>query len=306
LNKKPLNSYLAWVGESHYKTCEDFVGDVAVSGVSKKLPGYGMAFALSVRRNTVVWLMHDEGDYCSCESCIGDVNCPSCRTLDKKILLWRGEIRVVNNQYLGEGIPAGKRRIIAVRRKRIGEASSQKILCKDCLGLGIFKCGTGGSVIVDGRKIDYREYKWMIKQPILIKGAIVTVAWRCGNCSGTGKHPRSKLFGFFVPRIEYVMSGDENEVLLEKLVDFDCITPAKESHRSSGPRKPGFYAVTRNGRPTKLTKHVRELAKRLVPGRNFEMIGDFVSFSPVEGIEQRRFRGFKRFPFLGIDVHGNA
>lgn len=300
------NSYLMWIGEGHYADREEYSDEVRQMGVSKRLPGIGMANALS-ESGTVVFVAHDDGEAYSCDACMGLVDCGECRVLDRKIGQWQAEADAVKKRYKGEEIPRGKERIIEIREARIASAEAEKAACEVCDGEGQHECGTGGfAVLRSGNKIDYRTFNYWMRQPKKFNVDREVVGKEmCEECGGTGKVPAAKIFGVFVPTdIEYILSGRENELLLEQLEDYTKLemqVVKKERKRKCGTRHPGFYVVTRKGKPSKKAKDVvDELVKKgLIKRGQTEMIGDFIAFTkPVKVDNLKRFRGVKRFGLI--------
>lgn len=294
-------SYLVWVGADHYETTSEFVEEVRRLGVSKRLPGIGMANALS-EPGSIVYLAHDDGEAYSCDVCMGQVECSECRTWSHKIAKWQGEADAVRRRYGDEAAPRGKERIIEIREARIAKAREAMAACEFCEGEGVFECGTGGYVVrKDGSRMDYRTFNYWMRQPSKFDaGREIVEKHMCEDCGGTGKRPAAVIFGAFVPSIEVVLTGRENEIVQEQIERFEHVTmvdAAKEPARKGGHREPGYYAVARTGKPSKRASAVaKELVQRRVVKGEPEVIGDFVLFAkPVKAGELKRFRGVKRF-----------
>ena len=297
--------YLVWVGADLYETAAEFVGEARRLGISKRLPGIGMANSLGAP-GALVYLAHDDGEAHSCDACLGQVECSECRTRSHMIAKWQEEADAVRKRYGDESPPRQKERIIEIREARIAKARAESAACELCEGEGAFECGTGGYVVrKDGSRMDYRTYNYWMRQPgkfdvereIALRGGDRHM---CGECGGTGKRPATVIFGAFVPTIEVVLKGRENEIVLEQIERFERLTAADVAHepeRKGGKRGPGYYAVARAGKPSKrATEVARELVARRVAKGDHEVIGDFIVFAkPVKVAGLKRFRGVKRF-----------
>jgi len=297
------NSYLMWVGVEHYEDVNAYVEEVRAMGVSKRLPGVGMAAALT-EPGTVVFVAHDDGEAYSCDECMGMVECGDCRVLDQKIAKWQAEADAVKTRFKGEEIPRGKQRIIDIREARIAAARAEQEGCEVCDGEGEHECGTGGHVVrADGSKMDYRAFNYWMRQPLKFDVEREIIGKKmCEACGGTGKVPAAKIFGLFMPTdVEYILNGKENELVLEQVEAFtklDMETVKKESVRKCGRRRPGFYVVTKGKKSKKRVKEVVEdlAAKGIIKKAQTELIGDFIAFTnPIEVQGLKRFRGVKRF-----------
>lgn len=303
------HSYLMWVGADNYETISAYVDEVRALGVSKRLPGIGMANALG-ESGSIVYVAHDDGEAYSCDACMGQVECSECRTLMHKIAKWEREAEVVRKRYAGEEdeTPRGKARIVEIRQARIAKARAAMAECELCEGEGEFECGTGGYVVrPNGSRMDYRTFNYWMRQPTKFDvEREVTEKHMCEECSGTGKRPAAVVFGAFVPSIEVVLSGRETEIVQEQIEGFGHITlpeAAKEPERQGGQREPGYYAVAKAGKPSKRALAVaKELVTRRAVKGEPEVIGDFVLFGkPVKVGELKRFRGVKRFGLFQTD-----
>jgi hypothetical protein len=306
------HSYLMWVGADNYETISEYIDEVRRLGVSKRLPGFGMANALQAQ-GALVYVAHDDGEAYSCDACMGQVECSECRTWSQKIAKWQGEADAVRNRYEDdEETPRGKARIIEIREARIANARAAMAKCELCEGEGAFECGTGGYVVRSDRsRMDYRTYNYWMRQPHKFDVAReVTEKHMCEECGGTGKRPAALVFGAFVPEIEVVVSGREHEIVREQIEKFakrvSLAAVAKEPERKGGRREPGYYAVAKSGKPSKGAIAVaRELVTlRAVKGEP-EVLGDFVLFGkPVKVDALKRFRGVKRFSLVKVDAEG--
>lgn len=302
------HSYLMWVGADNYETIADYVDEVRKLGVSKRLPGIGMANALGAP-GAIVYVAHDDGEAYSCDACMGQVECSECRTWMHKIAKWQGEADEVRKRYEDDDEPPrGKARIIEIREARIANARAAMAKCELCEGEGEFECGTGGYVVrANGERMDYRTFNYWMRQPKKFDvEREVTEKHMCEECGGTGKRPAAVVFGAFVPSIEVVLTGRENEIVQEQIERFDRVKMsdvAKEPERKGGQREPGYYAVAKAGKPSKRASAVaKELVTRRAVKGEPEVIGDFVLFQkPVKVGELKRFRGVKRFGLFQVD-----
>lgn len=306
------HSYLMWVGADNYETIVEYVDEVRQLGISKRLPGFGMANALQ-QPGSIVYVAHDDGEAYSCDACMGQVECSECRTWSQKIAKWQGEADAVSKRYAGDEVPRGKARIVEIRQARIAKARAAMAQCELCEGEGTFECGTGGYVVrADKSRMDYRTYNYWMRQPHKFDSAReVTERHMCEECGGTGKRPAAVVFGAFVPGIEVVVSGREHEIAREQIEKFDArvslAAAAKEPERKGGQREPGYYAVAKVGKPGKRAIAVAKelVARRAVKG--VEVIGDFVLFGkPVKVGSLKRFRGVKRFGLWPADSEARA
>lgn len=301
------NSYLMWVGGEHYADSDQYTAEVVAMGVSKRLPGIGMANALS-EKGTVVFVAHDNGESDSCDHCMGEVECSECRVRDGNIKRFQAEADKVLHNYPNEDeIPAGKARIVRIRREKIAKMEAAKASCDMCDGEGVYEDGTGGYVMVGGEPMDYRTFNYWMRQPKVFdadKEAPIRDRNMCDHCGGNGYLPRAKIFGVFLPsNIEYILNGKENELVEEQIKDFkklDMKTVKREAVRGCGKRSPGYYVTAKSGKPSKRAKDlVKELVAAGVIDPAVEVIGDFVRFAkPVDAPGMRRFRGVKKFGLI--------
>lgn len=293
--------YLMWVGETHYETARSFAEEVRQFGVSKRLPGYGVALALQ-KPGVVVYVAHDDGEAYSCESCFGWVECSACRTKDHAILKWQAEADVVTRRYPKGDIPRGKERIREIRAERIRKAREAMAACELCHGKRQYQCGTGGYVVrADGTHMDYRTYNFWMRQPHKFDAKKEVLSYHmCEDCAGTGKRPAAEVFGCFLPSVQYIRHGKETPEELERFSVFEQLSEKdvlKESARPAGVRTSGFYAVTRPGRVKKRAQALAQELKEERGLRDVEIIGDFLLFAKPVAVETKRFRGIKHFSF---------
>jgi hypothetical protein len=311
---KIQHSYLMWVGAEQYDTIRDYVQEVRELGVSKRLPGIGMANALA-EPGSIVFVAHDDGEAYSCDVCLGQVECSECRIGEQKIAKWKREAEAVRKRYANDDeVPRGKERIVEIREARIAKVREAMAQCELCGGDGKYECGTGGHVVrKDGSKMDYRAYNYWMRQPAKFDDSEIASRHMCAECSGTGKKPAAVVFGAFVPTIEVVVSGREIDVVKEKIADFDQVSlskVAKEAERRPSKRRalelskrqPGYYAVAGAGKASKRAQSVAMAltAARAVKGE-IEVIGDVVLFSKPVKVDEKRFRGVKRFGLLPVE-----
>ena len=300
------HSYLMWIGSEHYKDLDEYTDEVRTMGVSKRLPGLGMANALS-QSETVVFVAHDNGETEPCDACLGEVVCPDCRVRDGKIKANQDRIdSIMKNYEEGEVIPRGKQRTIDVCSAKIEKLIVEKASCETCDGQGVYEDGTGGYVVKSGGdRMDYRSYNYWIRQPGKFDQKKEVMGKHiCEECGGTGKIPKTKIFGLFVPSgVEYILSGKENELVMEQVGKFkilDMKVVMTEGKRGCGKRHPGFYVVTK-GKDTKeyTEKVIRKLSEKGIIEGSVDIIGDFIKFTkPVSISGVRRFRGVKKFNLI--------
>lgn len=293
-------SFVMWIGGDHYEDAKAYVEEVRHLGVSKRLPGYGMAVALN-KPGAIVYVAHDDGEFYSCDACMGKVVCGDCRVREVKIGIARSDMDNVLKHFGDESdIPRQRARIVEIRRDRIAGLESECDECETCNGKRHHKDGTGGYVRkVDGSRMDYRSFNYWMRQPKKFNAkAEVESRHMCDECGGTGKIPRAMIFGAFIPTVEYIRSGRENEVVESQIEDFrqvDGELIEREAERGGEKRRPGFYAVARKGKATSRAKKIAPYLRSKT-----EVIGEFIRFkSPVEQPGLRRFRGLKRFSLVG-------
>lgn len=266
--------FLMWIGETFYKTIDEWVDEVKEQGVSKRVPSLGVAESMT-SDGAVVFVAHDEGEHVDCPTCHAIVKCEVCG----------GSGHVVEH-------PAGC----------VVET------CPACDGVGMIEGSTGGSIKVDGKTWRFRFYLTQAKQPAIFKKGEHAIEAKnvCSKCGGSGRLPKGKVFGVFVPAgIDYILRDEDDEVLKAKLAEKKVKTVtkeirAKELVRKCGIRKGGgYYVVTTT--VTDDSVRAEEVARELVDQGvlnpdGFEVHGTFIRFlAPVDITGVKRFRGVKRW-----------
>jgi len=328
------NSYLMWVGKEHYPTIQDFVKEAAAQGISKRLPNTMVAEKL-LEEGTVVFVVHDEGEYHECPDCFGTIECPECRkrTVTMGRLIRESEKLESERKQAVDDLADAKygniqkevERLekligsielrISNRHKAQKELNDAKHNCMDCQGSNRMEAGTGGYVIFkDGSKMDYRRYNYWLHQPKIWsaddnQGGIHEKKM-CETCGGTGRLPDGKVFGMFVPAgLEYILKPEDTVTVEEemKAKAIETITAAaveKELPRGCGKRKPGgIYVVTHTNVQSneKTQEDIKTVIDRLVKlgtidPKGADITGNFAEFvAPVEIDSVKRFRGIKRW-----------
>lgn len=305
---KIKQSYLMWVGAGDYADTRAWTDEAIAMGVSKRIPGIGMANALS-EDGTAVFVAHDDGESEPCATCMGELECGDCRVRGGKITKLQAEADTVLKHFKSEDeMPAGKARIVRIRREKIAAIEAAIEACESCEGELVYEDGTGGHVTANGEMMDYRTFNYWMRQPEKFdaeREAPERDRHMCEDCGGTGKIPCAKVIGVFVPSdIEYILNGKENELLQEQIESFkklDMAMVKKEAIRGCGKRHPGYYVVAKTGKATKAAKDVvKELvAAGVIDPKSADINGDFVRFTkPVDAPGLRRFRGVKKFGLI--------
>jgi hypothetical protein len=263
-------SFLMWVGKEHYPTIADYVAEASAQGVSKRMPTAAMAQALA-KPGTVVFLAHDEGVYTQCPNCEETAPCWDCD---------------------GTGI--------------INAGTTLEAECTHCVA-GHRTGGTGGHVTIDGAVTPWIAH-WRAKMyDVAYRNAnhVVSNEEMCPKCGGKGNIPCGMVFGCFVPKdIEFIVpTGAADAVRDEaakrgfKLVE--QVATAAEPIRGCGRRKAGgVYVVTKDVELDIATKNklMEELvATGKVPDGGATLTGAFLQFIEPITIEERRFRGLKKW-----------
>lgn len=292
------NTYLMWVGAQHYKTIKDYSEEAATQGISKRIPNIDVGQKL-LEDGTVIFLAHDEGEYDECPSCLGEAECPECRK---------------NGQELEDAkdrLEEGKAKKLAahhLKRTQDKIARLEKSIsdCACCGGKGKATLGTGGEVKVDGTRWDYRRYNYWLHQPNAWKPSEHKLEGevQCERCGGTGRLPRGKLFGMFLPAgIEYILKPEDTKEVRDemkargiKVVETHVVE--RELKRGCGKRIPGgFYVITKTTKvEPKLDEVIKDMTdKGLIAPEAVEVSGNFVRFLAPVDITEKRFRGVKRW-----------
>lgn len=311
------NSWLMWVGAKHYPTIQDYVDEAIKLGVSKKIPKIDTAKAL-LEEGTVVFLAHDEGEYTDCTDCEGEIDCPECRKRSSAMNRLRMDVRRFKENLdtaINEERTKAQNRAKEALKKRIKELKRLKKeheICPDCDENRKTIAGTGGYIrLKDGTKIDRRTISYWKRHPGKPKDLeayykkITVENVTCDTCSGTGRCPEARIFGFFIPSAcEYILTEDEGEIVEEEMEErgFEVVTTRKlavEVKRKCGFRVPGsVYVVTHTEKKVKDNKRVvEELIKEGMIGTDgAEISGNFVNFiEPLKIDGLKRFRGIKKW-----------
>ena len=274
-------TYLMWLGTDCYPTVDSWFDEANELGVSKRLPNMGTAAKL-LQEGVAVFVAHDEGERKNCSHCTVERKCGNCGGTG-----WTGPAELFH--------PGRKR-------------------CEECDERGMIQETTGGSVVVDGTRITWREYISRKRTKAWEKDEDHTVAFplRCEHCGGLGKLPVAKIHGMFLPKgADYILKADDKDALLQEVTRRGIHhVPAEvlhaESYRKCGRRVPGgFYVVTEaRDEVVDVDTHavLEELVERgMVEPEAVEVRGGVYRFlRPVE-IEAKRFRGIKRW-----DAEGKA
>lgn len=292
------NTYLMWVGAQHYATIKDYSEEAVSRGISKRIPNPEVGLKL-LESGTVIFLAHDEGEYDECPSCVGECECPECRKNDQELA--DAEERLEEGRKTGTAAHHLKRTEDKVERlqKAIAE-------CPICGGKKTANLGTGGEVTVNGTRWDYRRYTYWLHQPKAWKPIDNQVVGevQCERCGGTGRLPKGKLFGMFLPAaVEYILKPEdtkamEAEVKARGIETVKTSVVTTEARRGCGKRIPGgFYVVTRTERTEpKLQEVIDEMvANGIVKPEAVEINGNFARFLAPVDITEKRFRGLKRW-----------
>lgn len=269
-----------WVGESHYKTFDDFAAEALSRGVSKRVPNVMIARKL-LSPGSVVFLAHDDGVKDPCPECMETFSCPDCTRVTDALM---GQV------LRGRG-PA--------RRPQT---------CKRCNGDGLVTEGTGGAVFVNYTRVTFKSYVGKLRHGLIGDGDEVRIEVQCGACSATGSTPRGRIRGLFVPqRSEYILrAGDTASVLRGLRKDgIGIVSPGtllREPERECGRRQPGgFYAVTSPGGSARRSRAAVDdlVARGIVKPGAVEVHGAFATFVRPVPTSVKRFRGIKEIVLTG-------
>jgi hypothetical protein len=299
------NTYLMWVGSESYETIDEWTKEAEEQGISKRLPNANVGMSMK-NSNSVVFVAHDEGEWRDCPDCMGTIENPEWRVLNEKIIKLRAEHRKFEKEREEFGDSRLFRKI-AKREKAI--VSLKKELDKRDFAI---ESGTGGKVEVINRNtgmtevMDYRKYDYWHRQPKKFNKRWKIVGKEmCKTCGGKGQLPEGRIFGLFIPTdIEYVLRDEDTEEV-RKIMDkrgfrlVDSTELSVEKERKCGYRKKGgVYAVAKTSADGTLEELVK--IKKIKP-KGVEIKGDFIKYlNPVE-IDDKRFRGVKRW-----DMDGNS
>jgi len=178
----------------------------------------------------------------------------------------------------------------------------ERIGCPDCYDKKLEQC-TGGWALVDRTKITYRDLLSLIRRKKIRKGLAETL--RCETCSGLGKLPRGRIFGFFVASaVEYIIDPQDSRHLRDKMrrEGIGTVTlkqTASEPKRGCGYRQPGgVYLVTSPANEedsARVHEIVKELSQQgLIDPKHVTVRGCLARFGvPIEIPGEKRFRGVK-------------
>jgi hypothetical protein len=253
-----IQSYLQWVGTSHYATIASYLAEVRVWGVVRRLPNLGMARQLA-HQHPVVFLVHDRGSVRACPACAREVLCDECR----------GASEVT-----------------------VGGVNQR---CPSCKGLGTVEQGTGGYAEVDGERWDYSRWLRLRKLPrhqFWSEGHQVGVVKPCQACGGRGRIPIGQVFGVYAPgRVVLVGKGKQQQAQIEGFDHLHEFLP----HPTNGTGRklqPGLYALARyDGEPSaELVDALLELT-----GSEAEVHGEFAILREPIPYVAKQFRGLKRW-----------
>src|SRR6185312_10967214 len=271
------SAYLMWIGSDSYPGIGDWTDEAVEMGISKRLPSVDAGKAL-MRPGVAIFVAHDEGETTACAHCIGPVECPECRKRAVERIALQEAIDSVRKRHAPEAAgfagwelmaPEGDRRYVALREAKIRTLDERDAACVICEGRASVETGTGGHVLlVDDDVWDYRRYNYWLHQPTKFDPDLVVEKHMCPACGGTGEMPNAQVFGVFVPeRIEYIMSGEEDEEKLEAVKDFAPVGPEAlvvEKKRKCGKRRPGgvYVVTTSEGAPKAAHKALDELVEK--------------------------------------------
>ncbi len=268
-------TWLMWIGETHYSTFEEFAKEAQEQGVSKRMANTEMAKSIMADGN-VVFLAHDEGVKDPCPECLETFTCPSCSRV--------------------EGAPIGQ-----ILRGRWPHRNP--VECERCQGAGEVTEGTGGSVYVDQKRMHYKAFVGSLRHGLVRADHEIRLEMQCEVCSATGKVPRALICGLFIPQcIEYILRPGDAAKAMDKMREagIRIVTPGalvREPLRKCGRRVGGgVYIVTDPSADPELSKAtIEDLVGRgfIEPGE-VEVKGAFASFLKPIPIVQKRFRGVKK------------
>jgi hypothetical protein len=299
------NTYLMWVGSESYETIDEWTKEAEEQGISKRLPNANVGMSMK-NSNSVVFVAHDEGEWRDCPDCMGTIENPEWRVLNEKIIKLRAERR----KFEKEREEFGDSRLL----RKIAKRGKAIVSLKEELDKRDFaiESGTGGKVEVINRNtgmtemMDYRKYDYWHRQPKKFNKRWKIVGKEmCKTCGGKGQLPEGRIFGLFIPTdIEYVLRDEDTEEV-RKIMDkrgfrlVDSTELSVEKERKCGYRKKGgVYAVAKTSADGTLEELVK--IKKIKP-KGVEIKGDFIKYlNPVE-IDDKRFRGVKRW-----DMDGNS
>lgn len=305
------NAYLMWVGTDHYPGITDWTDEAIAIGISKRLPSADVGKAL-MNPGTVIFVAHDEGEHTECAACFGVIECGECRKRAVEIDVLQRAIDSMEHRYGYDltAAPPGDVRYIEARRARINKINAEAAICAECDGRAEREAGTGGRVVFeDGTEWDYRRFNYWLHQPSKFSPDGVVERHMCADCGGTGVAPDAKVFGLFVPsRIEYILSGDEDEDKLKTVEEFTKVTKEvleTEVRRGCGYRKPGgvYVYVETETKSSEAKRRLDELVELgIIKPEGAEIFGSFVRFLSPVPIVAKRFRGIKHIDYSALSA----
>lgn len=181
----------------------------------------------------------------------------------------------------------------------------ERVDCEACWNRDLDRC-TGGWALVDGKKVAYREYLGLKKRG-KIGDDIRVETLRCETCSGLGKLPRGRIFGFFIASgVEYILDPQDGAHVRKKMEREGVKTitlrqTSSEPKRGCGYRQPGgVYLMTGPANEedvAKMHEIVKELSRQgLIDPKHVNVQGRLARFGiPIEIPDEKRFRGVKRW-----------
>jgi hypothetical protein len=316
---KITNAYLMWVGSDSYKTIDVYVAEAAKQGVSKRLPNANVARKL-MKPGVAIFIAHDEGETEACAECTGEIENPALRIALNQIQIQHRRIQSLYAERAGALEKANEEERDAVQKrhdKLVDNAiAKEEKMTTEAQDIPTTVEGTtGGTIVVDGAKWDYRRYNYWLHQPKKWNKADHTIAEKCmcEACGGTGRIPLGKVFGMMLPSaVEYVMRPEDTlEYKREMEAKGFRVVPANrvatEIARGCGRRKHGgVYAVTDDDAKRDTAEVAKKLIEKGVITGEVDFNGDFVRFvSPVDIPGVKRFRGIKSWS-LDVDAEEEA
>ena len=181
----------------------------------------------------------------------------------------------------------------------------ERIDCEACWNGGLDRC-TGGWALVDGKKVTYREFLSTKKRGKIGEDARIETL-RCETCSGLGKLPHGRIFGFFIASgVEYILNPEDGKHVRDKMKreGVETVTlkqTSSEPMRGCGYRQPGgVYLMTGPADEedvAKMHEIVKELSRQgLIDPKHVNVSGRLARFGvPIEIPGEKRFRGVKRW-----------
>jgi hypothetical protein len=317
------NTWLMWIGSDNYHTIDEWIEEAEEMGVSKRLPNCNVGAALR-QEGTVVFVAHDEGIWKNCSDCLGKIENPEwrkktqeiCNLMDVVTSLKEKRDEVVND----EGDVDSLKKLNSLNRKIVRREKVLDVLRNEItMFTKRVDAGSGGEVVVINRvtgkkeKIDYRQYNYWLHQPKRFDEMwqVVGIPKMCSMCGGTGQLPEAKVFGLFIPTdVEYILKDDDDEMVKQKMKDLGFALIDKKRLGGELKRKCGYrhsggvYAVVNNADADK--KKIKKFVKKLVSAGvvnpdGVEIKGNFMRFLQPISVDEKRFRGIKKW-----NIEGNS